>query len=50
MCDALVVQVADGHGDLGCVEFDYDLGEAFFALEDFVEFSASDEGHDEVEA
>ena len=49
MSDSLRVQVANSQSDLSCVEFHHILRESFLGLEDFVEFSSADEGHDEVE-
>jgi hypothetical protein len=50
MGDTLRVEITYSHSDLSCVELNYVLRESFLALEDFVELSTSNEGHDEVES
>jgi uncharacterized protein YheU (UPF0270 family) len=44
------VEITYSHSDLSCVELNYVLREPFLALEDLVELSSSNEGHDEVES
>ncbi len=48
MHDTFFVQFADGYDDLGRVEFDNVLAEAFLLLENFVKFSTIDERHHEI--
>ena len=49
MHDTLLVELADGDNDLSGVELDNALVEALLFLENLVEFTTVDEGHDEVE-
>ncbi len=48
MHDTLFVQFADGYDNLGRVEFDNVLIEAFLLLENFVKFTTIDEWHHEI--
>jgi len=50
MRDALRMKIANSHGDLSSIEFNNVLRESLLALEDFVQFTTSDERHDEVKS
>jgi hypothetical protein len=44
------MQIPNGHDDLGCIKLNHVFRESLLRLEYLVEFSSSDEGHDEVES
>ena len=48
MSNSLVVEVLNGHRDLGCIELDSLLVEAFLACEDLVELPSSNIRHHKV--
>lgn len=50
MHDAFAVQISYRHCDLNCIKLDNWFGKSFPGLEDLVEFSTSDEWHDEVKS
>lgn len=50
MRDTLLVQVADSECNLSRIKLDNVLTESFLLLENFVQFTSFDEGHDKVEA
>jgi hypothetical protein len=43
------MKISDSHNDLSCIELDNIFWESLLALEDLVELSSSDEGHNKVE-
>jgi hypothetical protein len=50
MGNTLRMKVANCHNNLGSIELDNNLWESLLALENFVQLSTSNEGHDKVKA